>query len=88
MPDFTWGTLDGDFTLSEAWTGCDALVHAIEALTVPHWLGARYDDLGLRRFFAGLQLDEIAQLRGVSRRSIDRTWAFAKAWLYREMRIS
>jgi fibro-slime domain-containing protein len=26
MPDFTWATLAGDFTLSEAWTGCDAFV--------------------------------------------------------------
>ncbi|MEL6349695.1 MAG: hypothetical protein AAFV53_41710 [Myxococcota bacterium] len=32
------------------------------ALTVPHWLGARYQDLGLRRLFAGLQVLNIAYL--------------------------
>lgn len=33
-----------------------------QALTVPHWLGARYDDLNLRRFFAGLQVLNVAYL--------------------------
>ncbi|MBX2804179.1 MAG: hypothetical protein KTR31_41345 [Myxococcales bacterium] len=32
------------------------------ALTVPHWLGARYDDLGLRRLFAALQVLNVAYL--------------------------
>lgn len=33
-----------------------------EALTVPHWLGARWKDLGLRRLFAGLQVLNVAYL--------------------------
>lgn len=32
------------------------------ALTVPHWLGARYDDLALRRMFAGLQVLNVSYL--------------------------
>lgn len=35
---------------------------AADALTVPHWLGARYQDLGLRRLFAGLQVLNVAYL--------------------------
>ena len=33
-----------------------------EALTVPHWLGVRYGDQGLRQLFAGLQVLNVAYL--------------------------
>jgi RNA polymerase sigma factor (TIGR02999 family) len=33
------------------------------------------------RFFAGLTLDEAAAALGLARRSADRQWAFARAWL-------
>jgi RNA polymerase sigma factor (TIGR02999 family) len=38
------------------------------------------------RFFAGLPLDECAQVLGISRRTADRYWAYARAWLYDELR--
>jgi RNA polymerase sigma factor (TIGR02999 family) len=34
------------------------------------------------RFFAGLSVAETAEALGVSTRSINREWAFARAWLY------
>jgi RNA polymerase sigma factor (TIGR02999 family) len=34
------------------------------------------------RFFVGLSHGQAAELLGVSRRTADRTWAFARAWLY------
>jgi RNA polymerase sigma factor (TIGR02999 family) len=34
------------------------------------------------RFFAGLTLDEAAAAMGVSRRTANRYWAFARAWLF------
>lgn len=37
------------------------------------------------RFFAGLELDEIAAALGVSSRTVDKDWALAKAWLHREL---
>lgn len=37
------------------------------------------------RYFAGLSLAEAAQALGVSARTADRTWAYAKAWLLREI---
>jgi DNA-directed RNA polymerase specialized sigma24 family protein len=37
------------------------------------------------RFFAGLGVDETARVLGVSPRTVDRGWAFARAWLYREL---
>lgn len=38
------------------------------------------------RFFAGLTQSQIAEALGVSRRTADNIWAFAKAWLYRALR--
>jgi RNA polymerase sigma factor (TIGR02999 family) len=38
------------------------------------------------RFFAGLPLAEVAEILGVSARSADRLWAYARAWLRQEMR--
>jgi RNA polymerase sigma factor (TIGR02999 family) len=43
-------------------------------------------DLVKLRFFAGLTLDEAAQTLGIARRSADRYWAFARSWLYDELR--
>ncbi len=37
------------------------------------------------RFFAGLSGDDTAQALGVSPRQVDRVWAYARAWLAREM---
>jgi RNA polymerase sigma factor (TIGR02999 family) len=34
------------------------------------------------RFFAGLSVAETAEVLGVSTRSVNREWAFARAWLY------
>ena len=42
-------------------------------------------DLVKMRYFAGLNLDEIAKILGISRRTADRYWAYARAWLHREI---
>jgi RNA polymerase sigma factor (TIGR02999 family) len=38
------------------------------------------------RFFAGLTQEKAAGALGIPRRSADRYWAFARSWLYDEMR--
>jgi RNA polymerase sigma factor (TIGR02999 family) len=38
------------------------------------------------RFFAGLTLEDAARSLGIARRTADRYWAFARAWLYRALR--
>jgi RNA polymerase sigma factor (TIGR02999 family) len=38
------------------------------------------------RFFGGLTIEETASVLGKSHATIEREWAFAKAWLYRELR--
>ena len=37
------------------------------------------------RYFAGLTLAEAAQVLGVSARTADRLWAYARAWLHRAL---
>jgi RNA polymerase sigma-70 factor, ECF subfamily len=37
------------------------------------------------RFFGGLSIDETAEALGVSPRTVQTDWAFARAWLYREL---
>jgi RNA polymerase sigma factor (TIGR02999 family) len=37
------------------------------------------------RYFAGLTLAEAAQVLGISENTADRHWAYAKAWLHREI---
>jgi len=38
------------------------------------------------RYFAGLTLEQTAQALAISPRTADRCWAYAKAWLYHEIR--
>ncbi|REJ74495.1 MAG: RNA polymerase subunit sigma [Acidobacteria bacterium] len=37
------------------------------------------------RFFGGLEVAEVAELLGVSRRTVERRWTGARAWLRREL---
>ena len=62
-----------------------ALDEALEKL-------ARHDPLGAEliklRFFTGLPNVEAAQLLGISERTAKRTWAYARAWLFEELKKS
>lgn len=40
------------------------------------------------RYFAGLTLEQAAELLNVSCRTADRYWSYARAWLYNEMRAA
>ena len=37
------------------------------------------------RYFAGISLPEVAKLLGISPRTADRVWAYARAWLHQEI---
>lgn len=38
------------------------------------------------RFYAGLSIEQTAQAMGVSERTVNRLWTFARAWLHRAVR--
>lgn len=53
-----------------------------EALTMLAEIHPRQAEIVELRYFGGLTIDEIAELLGVGKRSVDRDWSIAKAWLY------
>ena len=55
---------------------------ALERLAAAYPRPARVVEL---RFFGGLELDEIGAVVGVAERTVKRDWAFARAWLAREL---
>ncbi|MEW6365067.1 MAG: sigma-70 family RNA polymerase sigma factor [Acidobacteriota bacterium] len=59
-----------------------ALDQALERLAAVDQREAHVVEL---RFFAGLTVPEIADLLGVSRRTVEADWAHARAWLLREL---
>jgi len=56
-----------------------------EVLTRLSQQGERYAPVVEMRIFGGLTVAEIAEVLGVSRRTVDNDWRFAKAWLRVEL---
>jgi len=49
-------------------------------------LDPRQSELVELRFFGGLTVDEAAAVLGVAPATVDRDWALARAWLFRELK--
>ena len=67
-------------------TNDDALLavnEALEKLTVIDPVGAKLIEL---RFFAGLSNVDAATVLGLAERTAKRTWTYARAWLYEELK--
>jgi RNA polymerase sigma factor (TIGR02999 family) len=63
----------------------DELLALSDALNQLAAADPRKAELVRLRYFAGLTLEQAAELLGVSRATADRHWAFARAWLYDAM---
>ena len=61
----------------------EALDESIESLAKENADAAKVVNL---RFFAGFTIEQAAESLGISVRTANRHWAFAKAWIYQEMR--
>lgn len=59
-----------------------ALDQALEQLQQANPRAARVVEL---RYFAGLQLEETADLLGITRRTVDRDWRFASAFIHERL---
>jgi RNA polymerase sigma factor (TIGR02999 family) len=59
-----------------------ALDEALEKLSAKDKVSANLIKL---RFFAGLTMEQAANTLGIPRRTADRNWAYARAWLYKEI---
>lgn len=59
-----------------------------EAVTRLQEKDPHYAQLVQLRFYAGLSVDETAEVMGLSKRSVIRHWNFARAWLRKELKKS
>ena len=61
------------------------LIALDEALDRLAKLDARHSQVVEMKFFAGLNIEEIAEALGISHATVERDWSLARAWLYREL---
>ncbi len=66
----------------------DELLAVHEALDALALHDSRKSELVKLRYFAGLSIDEAADVLGISAPTAKRDWTYARAWLFREIRRS
>lgn len=81
-----WQRIDLDKVDIAAEADDDTLLLVNEALEKLAREDARAAEMAKLRFFGGLTLEEAAQVMGVTERTANRYWAFARVWLFQEMR--
>ncbi|MFC1634776.1 ECF-type sigma factor [Planctomycetota bacterium] len=73
---------DVDFAIEEP---SDDLIALDEALTKLSEMDPIVADLVKLRYFAGLNIEQVARFQGIARRTAVDHWAYARAWLRREI---
>jgi len=73
---------DADLTIEGPSTDLIALDEALAKLAEEDKI---VSELVKLRYFAGLTVGQAATILGISRRTADRYWAYARAWLYQEI---
>lgn len=76
-------SLDHAIDIAQASSG--DLLALEEALQKLEKLDPRQCQVVEMRFFAGMQEEEMAEVLGVSTRTINREWRMARAWLHKEL---
>jgi len=76
-------------SLTEAEEGAEPgsaeIIAVHDALTGLAGIDPRKSQIVELRYFGGLSVEEIAELIGLSARTVKREWRWARAWLYREL---
>jgi RNA polymerase sigma factor (TIGR02999 family) len=81
-----WQRIDLDKVDIAADADDDTLLLVNEALEKLTTEDAKAAEIAKLRFFGGLTLEEAGQVLGVTDRTAKRYWAYARAWLFDEMR--
>ncbi len=76
---------DSDLQISEE-QGDDNLLAVDEALQRLASEDPQAAEVVKLRYFAGLTIEETASALGISVRTVNRHWTFARAWLFRQLR--
>jgi RNA polymerase sigma factor (TIGR02999 family) len=77
-----WGSIELSDDQADRLAGLDEALRRFESIA------ARQCRVVECRFFGGMSVEETAAALGVSPRSVKRDWAFARAWLLREMQFT
>jgi RNA polymerase sigma factor (sigma-70 family) len=65
--------------------GADSMLHLDAAMDALAAVDTRRHEVVMLRFFAGLTVEQTAQVLKVSPATVKNDWAFARAWLLRDM---
>ena len=76
-----WSRVTLDAIVSPGQVGPDELYTISEMLEELDRQDSRAAEIAKMRIFAGFTVPEIANVLGMGRRSVDRQWSFARAWL-------
>jgi RNA polymerase sigma factor (TIGR02999 family) len=74
------------FDLAEPSAASEELLVVNEALDAFAVHDARKAELVKLKYFVGLSLEEAAEILGISTRTAKRDWAYARAWLFNEVK--
>ena len=72
-------------TSSQSVAATDELVELDEVLQQLSAVAPRQASVVEYRYFGGMSVVEVAELLGVSERTVKGDWAFARSWLYRRL---
>jgi RNA polymerase sigma factor (TIGR02999 family) len=78
--------VDLETGLAVAKTPSDDILALDQALTRLAEADAMAAEVVKLKYFAGLSIAEIAEMLGLSQRTVDRRWAYARAWLYQDLK--
>jgi RNA polymerase sigma factor (TIGR02999 family) len=73
---------EADLGIEQEWDDLIAVNEALDKLSLEEPSVAELVKL---RYFAGLTIDQVAEIQGISRRSVIDHWAYARSWLTREI---
>lgn len=76
---------DSEFDIAAPGTCDEKLFLVNEALEALAKSDPRKAELVKYRYFIGLSIEETAELMGISPRTANREWTYARAWLFREI---
>ena len=85
LPCFIDGETPGGGSLKPASAGPDSMLHLDAAMDALASVDARRYEVVMLRFFAGLTVEQAAEVLNVSPATVKNDWSFARAWLLREM---
>ena len=76
-----WGRVTLDAITTPSGVNPAELIAIDDTLSVLEKEDPRAGEIAKLRIFAGLTVPEIAEVLNIGRRTVDRQWAFARAWL-------